>query len=296
VAPPPSLPPASRGGGVRLLLLALLLSGCAAPTMAEKIDAIVKDRDVAVAYRDLATGATYLHREHEVFHAASTIKLPIMIGLYARDDVDLDEAVPVTNLFRSMADGSEFKLDPAEDEDPWTYQQLGKTVPLRKLVERMIVRSSNLATNLLVARADPAATTSLCRSLGARETRVLRGVQDQKAFDKGMNNVTSASDLMTLLAALATRRLRNSAEMEDILSHQELNEGIPAGLPEKTRVAHKTGAITRIYHDAALVRPEGEKGYVLVVLTRGVEDEKAAAALVREISRTVWEGRPSRSR
>lgn len=269
------------------LLLAVLLAG----SLEEKIQALIQGRDVAVAYKDLEKGRTLFVREHEVFHAASTMKLPVMMALHARADDDLETEVLVENRFRSIVDGSEFELDRADDEDGWTFQQLGKKISVRKLVERMIVRSSNLATNLLIARADPAAVTSLCRSLGAQETQVLRGVEDSKAFAQGRNNVTSAHDLLVLLEAIAGDRVRGAVAMREVLERQELNEGIPAGLPRGTRVAHKTGSITRISHDAALVLPEGEKGYVLVVLTRGIADQAEATKLIREISRVVWESR-----
>jgi beta-lactamase class A len=167
---------------------------------------------------------------------------------------------------------------------------VGEKVAVRKLIERMIVRSSNLATNVLLGRAEPAEVTSRCRALGCKDTEVVRRLQDAKAFDAGKNNVTSAHDLALLLAAIGEERVPGAKEMRSVLARQELNEGIPAGLPHGTKVAHKTGSITKHYHDAALVLPEGEKGYVLVVLTRGME-EKDAVALVRAISKLVWESR-----
>ncbi|MEZ0227252.1 MAG: serine hydrolase, partial [Planctomycetota bacterium] len=207
------------------------------------------------------------------------------------EGVDMEEKVLVENRFRSIVDGSEFRLDPKDDEDRWTFEQLGKKVPVKKLVERMIVRSSNLATNLLIEKAGPAAVTSLCRSLGAKEIQVLRGVEDSKAFKAGRNNVTSARDLMLLLEAIGTGRARGAKDMIDVLARQEFNSGVPAGVPAGTKVAHKTGSITKIHHDAALVLPAGEKGYVLVVLTRGIADHDESAKLIREVSRVVWESR-----
>jgi beta-lactamase class A len=271
--------------------LALVLAVALTASLEEKLKALIQDRDVAVAYHDLEKDRTVLIREHVVFHAASTMKLPVMMALHAREGLDLDEKVLVENRFKSIVDGSEFELDPADDEDKWTFERLGKKVSVKKLIERTIMRSSNLATNTLIARADPAAITSLCRSLGAQETQVLRGVEDSKAFAKGLNNVTSAHDLMVLLEAIAGERVRGARDMREVLEKQELNAGIPAGVPKGTKVAHKTGSITRISHDAALVLPKGEKGYVLVVMTRGIEEQKEATKLIREISRVVWESR-----
>ncbi len=197
----------------------------------------------------------------------------------------------VENKFKSLADGSDFSVDPQDDGDPWPYTQLGREVPLRALLERMIIRSSNLATNLVMQRLDAARITQVCRELGAREIEVLRGVEDGKAFAKGLNNTTTAHDLAVLLEASAAQ-----PEIVELLARQEFNEGIPAALPKGTRVAHKTGDIDRIYHDAALVYPPGRKPYVLVVMTRGFATKEEVAAAVREVSRAVWQSAVEKQR
>jgi beta-lactamase class A len=165
---------------------------------------------------------------------------------------------------------------------------------LEELIRRMIVRSSNLATNLLIERIGAPTIMDLLRRLEAYDIRVLRGVEDDKAYEAGMNNVTSAHDLRLVLKALVdgkTFSAASSAKMIEILKAQEFNEKIPAGLPAGTPVAHKTGDITSIHHDAAIVFPPGEKPYVLVVLTAGFVDEKDADRVIAEISRTVWDKR-----
>jgi beta-lactamase class A len=106
-----------------------------------------------------------------------------------------------------------------------------------------------------------------------------------------MINTITAGDLATLLVAIENGQVlspQSSALMRDILLAQEFNEKIPAGLPPGTRVAHKTGEITAVSHDAAIVYPTGRKPYVLVVLTRGLRDGKQSAALIADISRFVY--------
>jgi beta-lactamase class A len=76
--------------------------------------------------------------------------------------------------------------------------------------------------------------------------------------------------------------------MRAILLAQELNDEIPAGLPPGTRVAHKTGQITGVLHDAAIVYPSGHGPYILVVLTSGIPEAKVAQALIVDISRQVY--------
>jgi beta-lactamase class A len=297
-----------------LLSLLLLLAGCVYTlparhprTLAKQVDEVLARRGgpgvtIAVAYRDLRTGETFLRNERVKLHAASTMKLPVMVALFqaaGRGELQLDQPVPVENRFKSIVDGSPFHLDEKEDGDPGLYESLGTSVPLDELMRRMIVRSSNLATNLLIELVGAPRVMQGMRDLGADDLEILRGVEDQKAYDAGLNNKVTAYDLMLVLAAVAEGRPEASDRMLDILKHQEFNEKIPAGLPPGTLVAHKTGDITKIHHDAAIVYPQDppKSGpYVLVVLTSGIADEKLADQVIAEVSRAVWEGRQVRPR
>ena len=162
---------------------------------------------------------------------------------------------------------------------------------VRELIERMITRSSNLATNALIELVGAHNANATAHSLGARSIRVLRGVEDGKAFRAGMNNTTTPRDLAVLMEAIETGRAasRSScAAMRDVLLHQEFNGEIPAGVPAGTKVAHKTGSITGVLHDAAVVYPTGRAPYVLVVLTREIPDQEIARRLIADISRLVY--------
>ena len=289
-----------------LLCVSLALAACAssggrpaADGLAGRLEPYFHRRGVtiAVAYRNLGTGATFFRNEDETFHAASTMKIPVMMALFQAIDggeLRLSEPLPVRNQFQSIVDGSPFALDPKEDGDPDLYKLLGERQPLEELIRRMIVRSSNLATNLLIERIGASRATDLMRGLGAMRIQVLRGVEDEKAFKAGFNNTVTAKDLEIALTALAkgeTFSPASNEKMIEILKAQEFNEKIPAYLPKGTPVAHKTGDITGIHHDAAIVFPPGEAPYVLVVLTRGYQDEKEANQAIAEISRLVWQGR-----
>jgi len=249
--------------------------------------------DVAVAFRTLDGRTTLLLNADTSFHAASTMKVPVMIELFrqaAAGRLSLDEPLLVRNEFHSIVDGSVYALDVKDDSDEEVYKAVGHTMTLRELCEAMITVSSNLAANLLIERLGVENIQSTVTKLGADGMKVLRGVEDQNAFDKGLNNTTTARALMVLLERIATGRAVNAkadAEMAAILKRQrELPDAIRAGVPPDIAVGHKTGNITGILHDAAIVY--GPRPYVLVVLVRGPEDDKKTAALMAAISKEVW--------
>jgi beta-lactamase class A len=203
----------------------------------------------------------------------------------------LDQPVPLANQFSSIVDGSPFTLDPGADSDSAAYQLIGKRVTVSELIEHMITRSSNLATNALIDLVGAKAANATAHALGARDIRVLRGVEDGKAFRAGLNNTTTARDLATLMEAIETGRAASRAScdaMREVLLRQEFNGEIPAGLPPGTKVAHKTGWITGVLNDAAVVYPAGRRPYVLVVLTRGIPDDTVARRLISDVSRLVY--------
>lgn len=254
----------------------------------------VKDAVVGVAFRDLATGDTLFLNADDSFHAASTMKVPVMIELFRRVDshaLRLDQGILLVNKFGSIVDGSPYSLDPASDSDSSAYTLTGKRVTVRELIDRMITRSSNLATNALIELVTASSADATAHALGATHIRVLRGVEDDKAFRANLNNTTTARDLAVLLGAIETGKAasRSSCDaMREVLMRQEFNEEIPAGLPPGVKVAHKTGWITGVRHDAAIVYPPGRKPYVLVVLTRDIPDDKVARRLIADISKLVY--------
>ena len=269
-----------------------------AAALGDSIDAIVARYDsseVAVSVRAVVNGEpfTFDREPDSVFHAASTMKVPVMMEAFRLVEagrLNWDDPVPVENRFRSIVDGSEYAIE--DDSDDALYALKGQTVTVRNLVERAITTSSNLATNLLIELVSADSVQATVDGMGASGMRVLRGVEDIKAFEAGLSNQTTSEALATLLVALRDGKAVSpeaDAAMLEILAAQRFNEMIPAGLPEGTRVAHKTGEITKIHHDAAIVYPEGAEPYVLVVLTRGLADPDASARLGAEISRVVYE-------
>jgi beta-lactamase class A len=287
-----------------LLALALLASAhVSAPLFAPHAQTALESQlrgviagsgaEVAVAFQTLDGRTGVMIDADKSFHAASTMKVPVMIELFRQASsgkISLDERLAIKNEFHSIVDGSIYQLSEGDDSDKEVYAAVGKTMTLRQLCEVMITVSSNFAANILIEKLGVENIRGTIQKLGADGMQVLRGVEDQKAFDKGMNNTTTARGLLVLLAKIADGKAVDAtadAEMLAILKRQKFNNAIPAGLPEGTPVAHKTGTITKIHHDAAIVY--GPRPYVLVLLVRGIQEEKQSAALMARLSRTVFE-------
>lgn len=292
-----------RGGAVGLALtlgVALAIPAAADEVLSKgEIERLIRQSgaEVAVAFRTLdhPAGAPprleLLIQPDEVFHAASTMKVPVMIELFRQDRAGvlrIGDQLPIRNEFRSIVDGSRYSLGEGDDSDAAIYKRVGSTMPLTDLCEAMITVSSNFATNLLIDTLDARHVQKTVRALGADGMTVLRGVEDGKAFEKGLNNTTTARALMVLMERIARFEAVDadaSRQMLEILKRQRFRDAIPAGLPEGTVVGHKTGQITRIHHDAAIVL--APQPYVLVVLVRGLDDPKQSAALMASIARVL---------
>ncbi|MDE3253427.1 MAG: serine hydrolase [Bacteroidota bacterium] len=249
----------------------------------------------ALAFEDLQTHQQLLWHADSEFHAASTMKTPVMIEVYkqvAAGKLSLQEPVLVTNQFKSIVDGSDYQLNPGDDSQEKLYSQLGSRIPLKELVYQMIIHSSNLATNIIMEMVDGKKVMQTMRELGAEKINVLRGVEDQKAFDAHLNNTTTAYDLMLIYSRMAEGRIVNKnacAEMIKILEDQTDNVVIPALLPSNVKVAHKTGFITGVHHDSGIVfLPDGRK-YVLVLLSKNLADDGAATAAMAKVSEMLYQ-------
>jgi len=252
--------------------------------------------EVGVYYRSADGADSVLVAPDLRMHAASTMKVPVMLQLYLDQEagrLDLDAPVQVRTTFASILDGSSYELDRTSDSEQELYDRAGQDISRRDLIERMITRSSNLATNLLIDDADAQRVTATMRSLGADSIEVLRGVEDIPAYEAGLSNTTTARDMGVIMRALVEGGIaseRSRAEMIGVLERQQFVARIPAGVPSGVRVANKTGSITAIHHDAAIIFPGNHPPYVLVVLIRGwAEQTEKAAALASGISRRIWD-------
>src|SRR5579863_1890084 len=249
--------------------------------------------DVAVYFQTLDGTAQWASRACEPFHAASTMKIPVMIELFhqvAQGKLKFDDPLLIRNEFHSIVDGSIYQLNAEDDSENTLYHFEGQTRTLRQLCDLMITVSSNFATNLMIEKLGVENIRSTVQQLGADGMNILRGVEDSKAFEKGLNNTTTATALGVLLQAIAQGKAvdpESSREMVEVQEHQKFNEGIPAGLPPGILVAHNDGEITKIHHDAAIVY--ARRPYVLVILVRGLAQIKDSSALMAAISHEFYQ-------
>jgi beta-lactamase class A len=252
--------------------------------------------DVAVAFYNLSdTTDTIIIDAEEEFHAASTMKVPVMIELFKQQNagkLNLTDSIFLKNEFKSIVDSSLYSMDIGNDSDDVIYGKIGTTVTLNDLLYPMITVSSNLATNVLIELVGAKNVTATMRALGADKIEVLRGVEDQKAYDLGLSNSTTAKDLMIIMRAIATNTAGTSEDcdkMIEILEGQKFNDIIPVYLPKGVKVAHKTGSITGVHHDAAIVYLPDGRSYVLVLLSKNLEDFDAGTEQLAGISKSVYD-------
>ena len=270
------------------------------PLLAQVLDLGKQARASAVAFalHDYASDLTFSYQAARVFHAASTIKLTVLLALFRAAELGrlrLSDRLHVRNRFRSEADGSPFFLQPDRDGDPDLYRSIGRTASLQGLAETMIVRSSNLATNLLLDFLGVPAVAETLEAAQLSGLRCVRGVEDEAAFAQNLNNQVTAEGLLGLFRRLHEGKILSPEGRDrlfDILFQQRFNGMIPAGIPDaaKARVAHKTGEISTVCHDAGMVFLPGRAPYALAILTEYPAAGSAAARhkLVAAISAAVF--------
>ena len=254
---------------------------------------------LGVSVYDYLSGITWSRNGNRWFHAASVIKVPVLVALFhaiEQGRFPLNGRLVVRNRFFSASDGAPFRVDPSRDGDTDVYAARGRTMRLRELAERMIVRSSNLATNLVVDLLGVAAINASLRSLDVAGVELCRGVEDDRAFDSGISNRMTPDGTLGVLRAIVGSPLlspESSTRMIDILLSQQFVGTIGPGLPEPirsaARVGHKTGEISTVSHEAGIVFLPGRPPYIVVLFTESEGDAKARLDVAVKASTAVYE-------
>ena len=259
----------------------------------ERLASRSKARAIAVALHDLETGFRFSLLGDRWFHAASTIKVAVLLAIFRAADEDrlrVDDSLHVRNRFFSAADSSVFRVTPDRDATPELYHTIGRTVKISALAHAMISGSSNLATNLLLDFVGVEYARKVLRDAEVHSVELRRGVEDHAAHERGINNEATANGLLTLLSAIRGDFLSNESKQEviRILLEQRFNSMIPARLPAHAAVAHKTGEISTASHDIGIVYLPEREPYIAVILTEFDPDKDGRRETVAAISEVIY--------
>jgi len=288
---------------VRLTLLLLALSTAlisCKETPEEKLLSQIEEEfqkqegTFAVAFRDMSSGKEFFLNERMLFHAASTMKTPVMVEVFKQAEegkFSFLDSIVIKNEFKSIVDSSTYSLNAKDDSDTLIYQHIGEKRSVYSLMYDMIIISSNLATNLIIEKVNATHVTQSLRDIGANDIQVLRGVEDSKAYEAGLNNQVTAYDLMLLFEKIANGTMVNkeaSQQMISILLDQKFNDIIPGKLPPEVKVAHKTGSISGVRHDSGIVMLPDGRNYVLVLLSKELKDIEAGKKSMAAVSEMIY--------
>ena len=268
-------------------------------SLRDQIDDIAKASGadaIAVAFFDSRHNTQWSYHGDRWFHAASTIKVPVLLGVFGavkKGRLTEFSRIHVRNRFYSVVDGLPFRIDLARDSTPEVHDAIGKTMQMRELARYMIVTSSNLATNLLIDIVGVGEIQQTLHELGLDQgIEFVRAVEDTAAWEQDINNRVTADGLLDALRMIAEERAISedaSRHMLDILHGQEFKRGIPAGIPVEARVAHKTGEISTVAHDAGIVYLQDREPYVVIILTEWDAAKSGRQETIARISRVVYE-------
>lgn len=267
-------------------------------TLAE-INAADRSAPAAAALFDYQTGQSWAYDGDRWFHAASTMKVAVLACLYPTLEerrLTPSHRLHVRNRFFSAADGTPYRILSSRDSDAEVHTSIGRTMPIGDLARHMIGESSNLATNVLLDFIGVDRARRILTAAGIQGVDLVRGVEDDRAFDAGISNQVTANGLIGLLRAILEGRFgsdQHTAEMIDILCGQTFNSGIPAGIPAPVRaaarIAHKTGEISTVTHDAGLIFLPGRPPYALAILTGTSADAGQRFAPIARVSAQAYE-------
>ncbi|MCS6802827.1 MAG: serine hydrolase [Chloroflexota bacterium] len=265
-------------------LLLLLFAGSAAaqerlvPPMPSRHDeelalllsSLIRDEPAVygIAVKHLLTGQRAAVNGDRVFEAASLYKLAVMVELYAQNaegEVDLDAELPAWTIVGYDAAGAPIYGEPT-------------TYSAREAMIDMITLSDNEAAHFLLFRLGPSRINQRMAALGFPNTTV------------DWDTATTPNEILAMLEQMATGQLVSreaSAEMIDVLLGQRVNDRIPIGLPPNVPVAHKTGNLPGMAHDAGIIyAPSGP--FVLVIMTDDLWDTARGYAVIHELTRQVY--------
>ncbi len=244
-------------------------------------------------------GRVYAERNADLrFYSASTIKLPVLIAVLRAVDagtLSLDQDLIWRNTFESGISGAaEFSMEPGEIDQE--MPPAGHPVALRQVLRRMIVVSSNEATNLAVALVGFGAVNAVLTDLGAVSSKMERLIGDLAALDAGLTSEVTAGDLARIMHAVVGGLAAGPASTALMLEFLQAQEyGLIGPALTGVQWGSKSGEVTGIQHDVAFIAPGSGRvttplvdGCILAVCTRGYEPA-GATEIIQSVAQLAWE-------
>ena len=237
---------------------------------------------VGFYYEDLASGESFGVNDNEGYIAASVIKIPVLVEAYRQFEqkvVSQDDFLEIRDEDRVPSCGAA------------AYLHAGTRLTLKDLCRLMIIISDNMATNLLIKKLGMEDINRTIADLGLKKTRLKRLLFDSNAESKGKQNYITPREIALLLKLMREGKLVSSeasAEMLEILKHQEINHKIPSMLPDDVCVAHKTGEDDGITHDAGIVY--AARPFILCFASNNT-DVPQTEQFIRTSARMIYDGR-----
>jgi beta-lactamase class A len=210
----------------------------------------------AVVIKNLNTGERYYLNERKIFNTASLYKLWVMAVVFQKlNDGSLEGNDVLSSGIAQLNSNFNISSDSAELTDG------SITLSVKKALEKMIIFSDNYSAYLLTQKVNLTNVSQFLNDNDFSDSKVGTGTDNPKA---------SARDMAAFLDKLYHDKLEDRAssdEMLSLLKRQQLNGKLPKYIPQNIVIAHKTGELGLVSHDAGIIySPKGD--YIIVVLSQ----------------------------
>ena len=162
-------------------------------------------------------------------------------------------------------------IQPEDITEDGSFEAVGTEMTLDEALEAMITISDNGTAQALWHLLGGANIDTTLTSWGMPDFHV--------AFDESEDNVATPRAIGQFFTLLAKKQLISAAASDRMLTRlerQQINDRLPAGLPDNVVIAHKTGNLVGLTHDAGIIyTPSGPR--VVVAMTWDAFDEEANA-------------------
>jgi beta-lactamase class A len=235
------------------------------------------DGVMGVAIEDLTSGQTFLLRGNDVFPQASSIKTALLAELYHQAQTG---QLKLTDPYTVQAS------DLVPDSSIMGGLTPGVTrVTLRDLATMVVAVSDNSATNVLIDKVGMDSVNTLMDSLGLTHTRLRRKMMDLRAAAEGGENVSTPSEMMTLLERLYHGKVLNKELTDDFFTVLSTHKSsfLPRDLPEDLKIANKPGELEGVRTDSGVVFVQS-RPYVICVMTTYLRHERDGEDAIGKIS------------